>query len=93
MAQDVIFKDELKLIEAEDWGMNEEVDLWIETTNLDEDVLQMQCLKEHLCLPKLNIMCLKVRYVHLEKELTISWYTHSMGESLDCTVMMQPNPS
>ena len=40
MDQVATFKDELNLIEAESQGMDEEVKLWIKTTNLNKDLVQ-----------------------------------------------------
>ena len=51
MGQDATFKDELNLIKAKCWGMDEEVKLWIKTTNLDEDVVQVLAILEQASLP------------------------------------------
>ena len=39
MDQNATLKEELDIIEAKNWGMHEEVELGIETTNLDKDVV------------------------------------------------------
>ena len=46
MDQDATFKDKLNLIKAKYWGMDEEVKLWIKTTNLDKDVVQVLAILE-----------------------------------------------
>ena len=39
MGQDATFKNKFNVIKAEGWSIDEEVKFWIETTNLDKDIV------------------------------------------------------
>ena len=49
MGQDATFEDEFDLDEAEGWSMNEGV--WIKTTNLNENVIQVLAMLEGILSP------------------------------------------
>ena len=46
MDQDAILQYKFDLVEAKGWGMNEEVDLWIQSTSLDKDIIEVLAILE-----------------------------------------------